>query len=75
MNKMKEYREKFGYSQRDLAAMMNLSQGQYWKLETGKSLLNANQIFQLCDIYNCTPNDILGVQGVHTVVFDKIEKN
>lgn len=74
MNRMKEYREKFGYSQRDLAVMMNLSQGQYWKLETGKSLLNANQIFQLCKIYNCTPNDILGIQGLHTAIISKIEE-
>lgn len=75
MNKMKEYREKFGYSQRDLATMMNLSQGQYWKLETGKSLLNVNQIFQLCKIYNCTPNDILVIQGLHSIGISKLDKN
>lgn len=71
---MREYREKFGYSQRDLATRMNLSQGQYWKLETGRSLLNAYQIFQLCEIYKCTPNDILGVQGTHIVTISALEQ-
>lgn len=74
MNKLKEYREQFKLSQREVAAKMDLSQGQYWKLETGRSLLNSKQILQLCAIYECTPNDILGVQGVHTVVLASIDK-
>lgn len=74
MNKLKEYRSSNGLTQTEVAQKLEVTQSQYHRLESGKSLLNAKQILDLCELYNCSPNDILGFQGVHTVVMDHIEK-
>lgn len=66
--KLKEYREKLGLNQREIATMMNMSQPNYWRLEIGKSQPNAKQILQFCDFFKCSPNDLFGFKGVHTVV-------
>lgn len=73
MNVLKDYRTKFKYSQREIASIMGMSQANYQRLECGKSLLNAKQILFLCELYKCTPNDLLGFRGVHTVVMGKID--
>jgi len=66
-SKVLEYRKALKLSQRDLADMMNLSQGQIWRIESGESIPNAKQILQLCKIFNCTPNDLYGIRGVYEV--------
>lgn len=73
MNVLKDYRTKFKYSQREIASIMGMSQANYQRLESGKSLLNSKQILFLCDLYRCSPNDLLGFRGVHTVVMGKID--
>lgn len=62
---MKNYRMKSKLSQRDLAKIMNITQAQYQRLESGISMLSANQILFLCSYYRCTPNDLLGFRGEH----------
>ncbi|CDR30206.1 transcriptional repressor DicA [Acholeplasma oculi] len=66
--RLKVFRESLKMSQRDIAKLMNTTQANYWKLETGKSVPNAKQILQLCKIFKCTPNDLYGIRGVYEVV-------
>ena len=66
--KLKEYRTNVKMSQRDMAALLNITQAAYWKWENGKSLPDAIQILKLCEIFNCSPNDLFGFRGVHIVV-------
>lgn len=65
--RLKEYRNSLKMSQRDMANALNMTQANYWRLETGVSIPNAKQILQLCKIFNCTPNDLFGIRGVYEV--------
>ena len=67
MNLLKEFRIKNNKTQRDIADILSISQAQYWKHETGKSVLNAEQILKLCELYECSPNDLLGWRGIYEV--------
>lgn len=68
MLKLKEYRKISNLTQIHVAGYLGITQGQYSCLESGRSLLNAQQIIDLCNLFKCTPNDLLGFRGVHTLV-------
>lgn len=72
MLKLREFRESKGLSQRDVAKIMDISQGQYWHLEKGKSLLNTKQILQLCELYQCTPNDLLDFKSHYQIIMSEV---
>lgn len=74
MYKLKEFREKFKLSQRAMASKLNITQAAYWKWENSKSLPDAKQILQLCEIFECTPNDLFGIKGVHEVALSKLRE-
>ena len=67
VNKLKDFRKKNNLTQKDVADYLEVTQSQYSLHELGKSILNANQILKLCELYKCTPNDLLGVKGVYEV--------
>lgn len=62
--RLKEFRELSKMSQRDVSELMNTPQSNYWKWEKGISMPDAEQIIKLCNIFNCTPNDLFGIKGV-----------
>jgi transcriptional regulator with XRE-family HTH domain len=74
MFKLKEYRENKRLSQREIAKYLEITQASYWNLEKENTTLNAKQIIKLCKLYECTPNDLLGVKGVHQIVFNEMDK-
>lgn len=59
-------------SQEHVAGVLKISQSQYSKFERGESLLNHKQIIVLCELYNCTPNDLLGFKGSLAVAIDPL---
>lgn len=71
--KLKEYREVAKLSQRELAKLMGLSQGQVWRIEAGESLPNSNQILQLCKIFKITPNDLFGIKDIYDKLFEDLD--
>jgi transcriptional regulator with XRE-family HTH domain len=71
--KLKEYREKLNLSQRDMAALLNISQQGYWAWEKGISFPNGDRILQLCKIFDCTPNDLFGFKGSYIVAMDQLD--
>ena len=71
--KLKEFREKFNFSQREIAEKLGIAQPYYWKWEKGKSFPNAKQILQLCQLFSCTPNDLFGFKEVYKVVGLKLD--
>ncbi|MFA6801012.1 MAG: helix-turn-helix transcriptional regulator [Acholeplasmataceae bacterium] len=66
--RLKEFRESLKMTQRDVSQAMKITQGAYWKWETGKATPNPKQILQLCELFKCSPNDLFGFKGVHTIV-------
>ena len=73
--RLKTYRLKQGLSQREVSDMMKITQAYYWKWEKGKSFPNAQQIMDLCEIFNCTPNDLFGVHGVFEVAMGELDQD
>ncbi|CCV63764.1 putative transcriptional regulator [Alteracholeplasma palmae J233] len=65
MNNLKELRAKLKLTQTDVANFLGITQTQYSLHETGKSILNANQILKLCELYKCSPNELLGWRGIY----------
>lgn len=71
--RLKEYRQKLNLTQRDMADRLEMTQANYWLWETGKSFPNAKQILQLCEIFECTPNDLFGFKGDYFVIMSEVK--
>lgn len=69
---LKDFRKKMGLTQTEVAEVLNLSQAQYYRLESGKSLLNSKQIMQLCDLFQCTPNDLLDFKSHYQIIMSEV---
>lgn len=71
MLKVRYFRELKGLSQRDVAKILEITQASYWRLEKGISLLNSNQIVKLCDLFGCTPNDLLDFKTQYQIIMNE----
>lgn len=59
MSKLKELRLKQGFSQKKVAEILGIDQSMLSYHESGKSLLNANQIKTLAVLYGVTSDELL----------------
>ncbi|MDE6758471.1 MAG: helix-turn-helix domain-containing protein [Clostridia bacterium] len=57
-NNIKMARKDMGYTQRQIAEILHMTQQQYSRFENGVFQLNYEQILTICDILDITPNDI-----------------
>lgn len=71
--RLKEYRKKLNMSQKSVAEQMNVTQQAYSYWENGTSFPNPTQIRKLCEIFQCSPNDLFGFKGVYLTVLDEID--
>lgn len=55
---LKEARKQKGYTQKQVAEKMFMTQQQYSRFENGIFELNYDQILFLCDLYDITPNEV-----------------
>ena len=53
-------RKKSGLTQLQIADSLGVSKATYSAWETGRAKLGEDRIVALCDLFGCTPNDILG---------------
>ena len=58
---LKNARRAKGYTQKELAAMMYMTQQQYSRFENGVFELNYGQIVRLCELLDVTPNELFGI--------------
>lgn len=72
MNTLKQFRSKKKLRQLDVANYLGVTQTQYHRLESGKSLLNSNQIMELCKLYSCTPNDLLDFKQHYQIIMSEV---
>ena len=61
-NNIKQARKYKGFSQKQVAQLMKMTQQQYSRFENGVFQLNYEQILFLFKLYDITPNDIFEVQ-------------
>lgn len=70
---LKDYRLKAKMSQRDVAEALNISQPSYWAWEKGNSFPSGESILKLCELFQCSPNDLFNFKSVHSIVVAKLE--
>jgi len=58
---LKEARKFKGFTQKEAAAKLNMTQQQYSRFENGVFELNYYQILTLCALYEITPNELFKV--------------
>lgn len=71
--KLKEFRNKAKMSQRDVASAMNITQSYYWYWEKEIHFPNAKQLIRLCEILDCTPNELLDVKEKYQNSMKKLD--
>ncbi len=59
---IKQARKDKGYTQKEVAAILHMTQQQYSRFENGVFELNYDQILSLCKLYEITPNDIFSME-------------
>ncbi|MEE1210577.1 helix-turn-helix domain-containing protein [Parafannyhessea umbonata] len=67
-NNLRACREAAGKSQRQLAAIMGVSEKSVSAWETGRVEMKADHLLALSNWLGCTPNDLLGYDGDARVV-------
>lgn len=64
MNNLKKLRERNGLSQAKLAEKIGLSQQMVGYIETGLRDTTTGTLLLICEVLNCTPNEILGYERI-----------
>ena len=57
-NNIKQARREKGYTQKEVAAILHMTQQQYSRFENGIYELNYEQILEICKLYDVEPNEI-----------------
>ena len=59
---VKEARKFKGFTQREVAEIMHMTQQQYSRFENGVFELNYGQILFLCKLFEITPNELFDIE-------------
>jgi transcriptional regulator with XRE-family HTH domain len=57
--KIKILRKKYGYSQEDVAVLLNMGQNTYSQIESGKTKIDIERLQQIALLYKISVHDIL----------------
>ena len=60
--RLKESRKTAGYTQSNIAEILNMTQQQYSRFENGVFELNYAQIIKLCKLYDISADYLLGLK-------------
>ena len=55
---IKQARKDKGYTQKEVASVLHMTQQQYSRFENGVFEMNYAQILAVCKLYDVTPNDL-----------------
>ena len=59
---LKQARRAKGYTQKEVAGKLLMTQQQYSRFENGVFELNYQQIASLCELFDITPNDLFEIR-------------
>lgn len=59
---LKQARRAKGYTQKEAAGKLLMTQQQYSRFENGVFELNYQQIVSLCELFDITPNDLFEIR-------------
>ncbi|MBR6736562.1 MAG: helix-turn-helix transcriptional regulator [Oscillospiraceae bacterium] len=66
MNRLRELRVERGWTQEELGAKLKVQKSAISKYEIGRSALSDELIEQLCDIFSCSADYLLGLSNVRS---------
>lgn len=58
---IKQARKDKGYTQKEVGAMLRMTQQQYSRFENGVFELNYAQILKICELFEITPNELFQI--------------
>lgn len=61
-NNLKEARKFKGFTQKEVAGIMNMTQQQYSRFENGVFELNYQQIITLCNLFEITTEELFNIK-------------
>ena len=59
-DRLKRLRKDYGYTQKQIAEYLDIDQAYISRIEKGERTLNLSLLDKICQLYNCTPDYILG---------------
>jgi len=59
---IKQARKDKGYTQKEIGAILHMTQQQYSRFENGIFELNYEQILKICKLYEITPNELFQIE-------------
>lgn len=65
MNRLRELRNKRGWTQEDLGSKLNVQKSAISKYEIGRTALSDDLIAQLCQIFGCSADYLLGLSNTY----------
>ena len=57
--KIKELRKQYGYTQLEVATLLNMSQNTYSDMESGKTKIDIERLYQIAQLYNISISKLL----------------
>lgn len=64
-NALRAIRKATGKTQAQVASDLGVSKATYSAWETGRHVMNATQIIHVSEYYECSTNDVLGIEATH----------
>ncbi|MBR4800725.1 MAG: helix-turn-helix transcriptional regulator [Clostridia bacterium] len=61
---LKMARKAKGYTQKEVADIIHMTQQQYSRFENGVFELNYSQILFLCELFDMSPNELFGYKDI-----------
>lgn len=63
-NRIREYREKNGFSQEDLAQLLGLDRSSIAKWESGENTPRTDRLIEMAKSFKCSIDELLGLKKV-----------
>jgi len=70
--KLRAAREKAGYKQEEIAAILGVTPQKISSFETGRTRVDVDTLVTLCKLYNVEANDIMGITPSEKSPFDEV---
>lgn len=73
-NRIKEYCEKIGIKQAELAARLGLEANTIYRWTSGTRVPHWNDILAMCEIFNCTADELMGSNEANPQIPRKVAR-
>lgn len=75
LKRIRDLREDHDLKQIDLAKILQISQAQYSRIESGENEITLDSLIRLAHFYNVSTDYILGITNTKNISLQKIKEN